>query len=76
VGGDLNLTTTLIQQINAVKAESAAMQDPRLALEAKQQEALPEPRLELEEQPQQFVPDARQQEFGRGVIDMIALPGA
>ena len=43
-GGDLNVNTTLIAQIQAVQAESAAIQDPRLALEAKQQpEPLPEP---------------------------------
>ncbi len=44
VGGYLNVNTTLIAQIQAVQAESAAIQDPRLALEAKQQpEPLPEP---------------------------------
>ncbi len=44
--GTLNNNTTLIAQIAAVRAEADALVDPRLALEAGQQQALSEPLAE------------------------------
>jgi hypothetical protein len=54
VGGDLNLTTTLIAQIQAVQKESEALVDPRLGLEATGQTE-PDPRLQIEQRQESTV---------------------